>query len=303
LTLPSIAIELRKKIYIPLYDLQGNIASLLDPQIRKVIESYLYSAYGEEEIIDEKGHTLSDSSLGNPWRYRGKRVDKEVGLLYFGYRYYDPEIGRWITPDPLGNIDGPNLYAYAHNNPMKYVDFFGLSAKLDENCGCIKHDHPGWHHAPEGCVCICGMDNYIEIYRSVIGSDIKSAIFGISHGVVDFVLGSLHDLQTAAVYMGSAELEMSLHERIQITKIANKLQPGFQKIDKAVKAVEEFLGGKGKVITNADGDMILMRGDRKIRFDIKDPHVEKPHFHLEKENPKGQWVDVGPEHHYYFMEE
>ncbi len=224
---PSIAIEIKKEIYVPLYDLQGNITCLLDPQRRKVVETYRYFAFGEEVIINQRGRVISDSSAGNPWRYRGKRVDKEVGLMYFGYRYYDPEVGRWISPDPAGAIDGPNLYAYARNNPMKYVDFFGLNSALDENCGCTQHGHPGWHNAPEGCVCICGKNGTsysAESYRSKIGSDIKSAFYGVSHGVVNFVLGSIHDLQTAATYMGAVELELSLQERIQIIEAVEQSQ-------------------------------------------------------------------------------
>ena len=223
----SIAIEIKKETYVPLYDLQGNITCLLDPQRRKVIETYRYSVFGEEEILNERGRVISDSSAGNPWRYRGKRVDKEVGLMYFGYRYYDPEVGRWISPDPAGAIDGPNLYAYARNNPMKYVDYFGLNSALDENCGCTQHGHPGWHNAPEGCVCICGRNGSAYAagsYRSKIGSDIKSAICGVSHGVVDFVVGSIHDLQTAATYMGAAELEIGLQERIQIIEAVEQTQ-------------------------------------------------------------------------------
>ena len=224
---PCIAIEIKKETYVPLYDLQGNIACLLDHQRRKVVESYRYSVYGEEEIINERGRVVSDSSVGNPWRYRGKRVDKEVGLMYFGYRYYDPEVGRWISPDPAGTIDGPNLYTFVRNNPMKYVDYFGLSSALDENCGCTHHGHPGWHNAPEGCVCICGKNGSAYAsgsYRSKIGSDITSAIGGISHGVVDFVIGSLHDLQTAVTYMGSGELEMTLHERVQMIEAVEQSQ-------------------------------------------------------------------------------
>ena len=224
---PSIAIEIKKETYVPLYDLQGNITCLLDHQRRKVVETYRYSAFGEEEIINERGRVISDSSAGNPWRYRGKRVDKDVGLMYFGYRYYDPEVGRWISPDPAGAIDGPNLYAYARNNPMKYVDYFGLNSALDENCGCTQHGHPGWHNAPEGCVCICGRNGSAYSagsYRSKIGSDIKSAICGVSHGVVDFVVGSIHDLQTAATYMGAAELDLSLEERIQIIEAVEQSQ-------------------------------------------------------------------------------
>jgi RHS repeat-associated protein len=130
---PCVAIEIKKASYVPLYDLQGNITCLLNPQKRKIVESYRHSSFGEEEIINERGRIVSDSAVGNPWRYRGKRVDKEVGLVCFGQRYYDPEIGRWISPDPAGDIEGPNLYAFAQNNPMTYVDYFGLASELNEN--------------------------------------------------------------------------------------------------------------------------------------------------------------------------
>ncbi|MFI0436064.1 MAG: RHS repeat-associated core domain-containing protein [Parachlamydiaceae bacterium] len=66
------------------------------------------------------------SATANPWHYSGKRVDEESGLIAFGMRYYDPSLGRWTTPDPDGFIDGANLYAYVHNNPLIYVDQYGL---------------------------------------------------------------------------------------------------------------------------------------------------------------------------------
>lgn len=225
---PAIAVEIKREAFVPIYDLQGNIACLLDPNKRQVVESYRYSIYGEEKIFNERGKSVSDSSIGNPWRYRGKRVDKEAGLIYFGYRYYDPEVGRWISPDPMGTIDGPNVYAFVHNNPIKYVDYFGFNSTIDSNCGCTEHDHPGWHNAPPDCICICGKNGASEgasgSYRSKRGSDIKSPLGGISHGVVDYLVGSLHDLQTAAAYVGSAELEISLHERIQMIEAVEQSQ-------------------------------------------------------------------------------
>ncbi len=67
--------------------------------------------------------------------YTGKEYDTETGLIYFGGRYYAPELGRWITPDPLFLEKEPkkvvemplssNLYAYVKNNPMTYVDETG----------------------------------------------------------------------------------------------------------------------------------------------------------------------------------
>jgi len=47
-------------------------------------------------------------------------------LVFFGERYYQPEVGRWLTLDPAGHIDGPNGYAYLQSNPLYYDDFYGL---------------------------------------------------------------------------------------------------------------------------------------------------------------------------------
>jgi hypothetical protein len=55
-------------------------------------------------------------------------VDEETGLVYFGRRYYDPALGKWLTMDPLGLKAGPNLYAYVLNNPMTHFDLYGLDA-------------------------------------------------------------------------------------------------------------------------------------------------------------------------------
>ncbi len=67
--------------------------------------------------------------MGNPWRYACKRIDPETGWIYFGRRYYDPEIGRWTIPDPSSFEDGPNLYAYLHQSPIMRYDEYGLFAE------------------------------------------------------------------------------------------------------------------------------------------------------------------------------
>ena len=46
--------------------------------------------------------------------------------MYFGQRWYNPVVGRWTTPDPLGMVDGPNLYAYLNNDPLNSIDPWGL---------------------------------------------------------------------------------------------------------------------------------------------------------------------------------
>lgn len=57
-------------------------------------------------------------------RYSGKEMDVG-GLYYYGARYFAPWLGRWISADPAGDVDGPNLYAFVGNNPIFYVDDTG----------------------------------------------------------------------------------------------------------------------------------------------------------------------------------
>ncbi len=168
---PCVAIEIIKDTYVPLYDLQGNIVCLVDHQRRKIVERYRYSAFGEEEIKNGKGKLVSDSAAGNPWRYQGKRIDKETGLIYFGKRYYDPEVGRWISPDPAGNLDGPNLYIFARNNPLIYVDYFGLSAEIN---GTQSKEFLNYFYGEYEPHCYC------EVHRDCKrGGDIRNAMVSL----------------------------------------------------------------------------------------------------------------------------
>ena len=88
-----------------------------------VVGRYSYSAFGECDI---KLDTDNIASL-NPIRYRGYYFDDELGLYYLQSRYYDPEIGRFISADSIEyadpeHVNGLNLYAYCGNNPVMRVD-------------------------------------------------------------------------------------------------------------------------------------------------------------------------------------
>jgi RHS repeat-associated protein len=60
-------------------------------------------------------------------RFQGKYLDPETGLHYNTFRYYDPDVGRFTTPDPIGLAGGLNLYQYAPN-PISWIDPWGWSA-------------------------------------------------------------------------------------------------------------------------------------------------------------------------------
>lgn len=121
----NIAIELQEQVFIPSHDFRGNIISLAN-RSGQVVESYRYTAFGETTIYNAQGEKTDFSTLRNPWRFASKRYDEESGFIYFGRRYYDANQGRWITADPAGLGDGPNLYAYLHHHPTKGFDLYGL---------------------------------------------------------------------------------------------------------------------------------------------------------------------------------
>ncbi len=148
IALKSITIEIEDQTYVVLHDISGNVIALLDPASREIVESYTYSAFGTEKIYNAYQKQISSSAIGNPWRYSEKPIDEETGLIYFGFRYYDSSISRWISKDPAGFTDGPNLYAYCHNNPLRCCDPFGLESQVNEerfygevedHCFCEKH--------------------------------------------------------------------------------------------------------------------------------------------------------------------
>ena len=77
--------------------------------------------YGER-VLKQAANNNSTNKIG----FAGKPFDDQTGLSYMGARYYNPVIGRFMGVDPVGfqenNIHSFNRYAYANNNPYKFVD-------------------------------------------------------------------------------------------------------------------------------------------------------------------------------------
>lgn len=76
-----------------------------------------YYPYGGSAGADEEAEEIHDRTR----RYSGKERDA-TGLLYYGWRYYQPETGRWLSADPGGMIDGMNLFRFCSNNPVSLYD-------------------------------------------------------------------------------------------------------------------------------------------------------------------------------------
>lgn len=112
----------QSKEYVYQRNIQGDIVSIFDDEGNQV-GGYAYDAYGNTIITED----VDGLATLNPFRYRGYLWDEETGLFLVSSRYYDPETGRFISPDSIEYLDpetigGLNLYAYCLNNPVMYVD-------------------------------------------------------------------------------------------------------------------------------------------------------------------------------------
>jgi RHS repeat-associated protein len=132
------------------YDGLGSVTGLTD-SASKATQIYTYDAFGN--LLTQAGQ------VPNPYRFSSKEYSPTSGLVYFGARYYDPRIGRFITKDPLTwgpddpralavrgtpahslaqelissvasiNPQAFHAYVYAGNNPVNYIDPYGLTQK------------------------------------------------------------------------------------------------------------------------------------------------------------------------------
>jgi RHS repeat-associated protein len=106
------------------YDGNGNVVLWADLQTGRAAGSRDYAAFGESVAISGVARQL-------PFGFSTKYED-ETGLLYYGFRYYSPSLGRWLSRDPIEEQGGVNLYGFSVNDAVGRFDLLGLS------------DHPVW---------------------------------------------------------------------------------------------------------------------------------------------------------------
>jgi RHS repeat-associated protein len=115
--------------------------ALVDVAGGNALYHYLNDRLGTPEILTDASGTVAweawyepfgeahihpSSSVVNNIRLPGQYYDSETGLHYNYHRYYDPRTGSYLTPDPIGQAGGLNLYPYVLNNPINAIDPLGL---------------------------------------------------------------------------------------------------------------------------------------------------------------------------------
>jgi RHS repeat-associated protein len=151
----------------PAYDHNGNVIGYFDCRTkltsgtatviasttgRAMTYTFEYDAFGRELSADltQAGSTTTfPASVAPPIRFSTKYSDIESGWVYYGYRYYSPEMGRWVNRDPIGERGGLNLYVMVGNDAVGEYDLLGMLCGTWE---ITKANVVGWGRSAMGSV-------------------------------------------------------------------------------------------------------------------------------------------------------
>jgi RHS repeat-associated protein len=109
--------------YFPTHDGNGNVTGLVAGEggsAGTVSARYEYGPFGS--LLRISGEPVA---MDNPFRFSSKYQDDTSDLIYYGFRYYNPSTGRWLSRDPIEERGGRNLYGFGHNSPITGVDPLG----------------------------------------------------------------------------------------------------------------------------------------------------------------------------------
>jgi RHS repeat-associated protein len=102
------------------YDGNGNVTGLVDATTGTTSGQIEYGPFGETIRLTPNVNNQS------PFRFSTKYTDDESDFLYYGFRYYNPSTGRWLSRDPIAERGGLNLYGLVNNGPINRIDRLGL---------------------------------------------------------------------------------------------------------------------------------------------------------------------------------
>jgi RHS repeat-associated protein len=132
------------------YDGNGNVTALVDGSSGTISAAYEYGPFGETLRL------TGAQATANKCRFSTKYADDDSDFLYYGHRYYNPSLGRWLSRDPIGEKGGPNVSAFVKNDSINWTDALGF---VRGKCGTFTvTDHTPRFEVdfapdPNGCSC------------------------------------------------------------------------------------------------------------------------------------------------------
>ena len=124
-----LAVSRADRLFLPFYDNLGNGVAYADAT-GSVVAAYAYDVFGR--TISTEGSLAEIFTHG----FSTKLLDPETGLHYYGYRFYDSRMGRWMNRDPFGEIEGDNLFCFVLNHGIHSWDYLGLTCCKGKTRNC-----------------------------------------------------------------------------------------------------------------------------------------------------------------------
>jgi len=181
---PGVCFVVSGSVYFYHFDRLGSVRFISD-DAGQVVGEYVYDAFGN--VLSFSG------SISQPYQYIGREGyyrEGELGLYLLGQRWYDEEVGRFISRDPIGEEEGVNLYVYVRNNPVKLIDQEGRQPQdpcrrwacqrgpnptLCQDCCDVfcRPDIGGFTLCTEICYGLCDIANSPEDLRNRLREELR----------------------------------------------------------------------------------------------------------------------------------
>ncbi len=208
-------------------------------------------ATGEREGLleyDPFGSLISQSEALPGFGFSGKRWLSDICLYDNRARFYDPAVGRFTQPDPLGSIDGLNLFLYARNNPLSYLDPLGLavSAASQGNLAAftanLSPETQAFFVGPATTFAYIGQFEFAPVYVGItVNLQARASQHGPKyHSLSPLTLSPMTRGQARAIEQ--AVIEISRQNNLEFQNIRNSISPTHAYYSEAVAWGRAWLG-------------------------------------------------------------
>jgi RHS repeat-associated protein len=222
--------------------------SLVTDQYGGVVKRYKYKPYGEK--LEDKGYTAPGyEDFSVKYTFTAQEDDDTTGLYYYNARFYDPEIGRFITPDSMvpnpRNTQHFNRYMYCSGNPVNYNDPSGHEESDGDgasNDSSSESDNTGGD--------ICGIAAALEAaFDAIAGafegiaSAIEGAITGAIEGISNAITNALGEIENAisGIFSGWDKGNLAIANEFSIPyKAGHYVSPPIEQPDPLIEHISNF---------------------------------------------------------------
>lgn len=241
--------------YYFMYDVNGNVGQLLDANNGDISARYEYDPYGKI-IKDENENTYE-----NPFRFSNKYYDDDTELTYYGYRYYSPEIGRWLSKDPIGEIGGIHIYSFVINDPINQIDILGKTS--EDFWRKIKGEQiPKAVGISEGGLLVIPEGRYSKLSEAIINLKFKGFSAGYETGIYFFPDSC--EIAAYSIKAGILKQDSDIFDIIESAQGNESLLTTFE----TPRSFEKYLEENKKKLENEKETGAIITGGLAIEYAI-----------------------------------